>query len=710
MDCGPACLKMIAARYDKHFSLQYLRNLCEISFQGVSAAGIEMAATQLGFKTLTARMPFEILIKKAPLPCIAHWDKRHFVVVWKSDNRHIYVGDPALKRNVKYTHEAFQKNWLTNEASGGVILLEPTADLFKTPDNEVPPISLLSLLSHLRNRRKSLIKIMLTLITASLFSLAIPLLTQSVVDKGIHGKNTGLLVMICLGQLSLFAGRILTEFFRTRVLFRLGMNISLDILSSFLQKLMRISPSFFDRRHDGDNLQRIHDNQRIEEFLTKHTVASLFSAVSVLIYGVMLCYYDSRIFILFLIASCIGITWNYSFEEKRRKLDLRTFRLLAANQQMQVELFAAMQEIRLTGSEKEKERAWRTLQEEMYTVKLEQLRLDQYIQGVSLFINESRNILITLFTALLVIHSSLTMGGMLAIAYICGVLSVPMNQLADYVRVCQDTLFSLRRIAEVWHESDEDNPQQELLKAPGDIIVENLHFRYNNNSPEVLKDISLTIPAGKVTAIVGVSGSGKTTLIKLLLKFYSPRSGDINVAGQKLDQLNAKDWRAHCGVVMQDSYIFSDTIAGNIWVGSRIKDLHRLEQAARLANLHSFVKTLPFGYNTPVGKEGAGLSEGQKQRLLIARMIYKQPSFIFLDEATNSLDADNERIIIENLNEFFQGRTVIVVAHRLSTVRHADQIIVLDKGNIAEQGPHETLIMQKGVYYRLVKNQLELGK
>lgn len=715
MDCGPTCLKMVARSYGKRFSLQYLRDLCEISYQGVSASGIENAAKKLGFKTLIAELPFDKL-SKVPLPCIAHWDKSHFVVIWKMDGKHVYVGDPSHQRTIKYECDTFLDHWAleSHSESGRVILLEATPDLALIENNEEPPARLLSLLRNIKTQRAAVFKVFLTLLIASLLTLAIPLLTQAIVDKGISKKNISILGLICIGQILLFVGRTATDFIRSRILFRLGMHISLDILSAFLTKLTNLRLSFFDKRHSGDNLQRIYDNQRVEEFLTKHSVGAVLSAISLFVYGSLLSYYNWKIFIFFAAVSLIGILWNNSFEEKRRSLDQRTFNLLASNQRLQIEIFEAMQEIKLTGSEQEKNQIWRQLQEETYDVKLENLKMDQYIQGVGLFINESKNIITTYFAALMVIEGHLTLGGMLAITYIYGALNGPINQLTEFMRAGQMTRFSLQRINEVQHEPEEDVNSKKVLPADlqinGHITLDHVSFRYGASAPEVLKNISLQLPAGKVTAIVGMSGSGKTTLIKLLLKFYSVNTGTITVAGQDLHSLNAQAWRKHCGVVLQDSFIFSDTIAGNIWIGAAEKDMKKVVKASLIANLDGFINTLPFGYDTPIGTDGVGLSEGQKQRLLIARLVYRNPDFIFLDEATNSLDANNEKMIIENLNVFFQKRTVIVVAHRLSTVKNADNIVVLQDGCIVEQGTHQELSMLKGAYYNLVKNQLELGK
>lgn len=717
MDCGPTCLKMVSAHYGKNFSIQFLREICDINYHGVSVAGIENAAKAIGLKTIAAQLPFDALINKAPLPCILHWNRKHFVVLFKASKKFLWVADPAMQKVIRYRHQTFLSHWGDDSMGGqGVALfLEPTADFDKIVSNETPTIPLISLFEHVRNYKGSIAKIVASLVLGSSFSLLIPLLTQAIVDKGINGKNPGLLALICLGQLLLFLGKLGADFIRSRLLFKLGMKVSLGLVTDFLSKLMKLRFSFFDTRTAGDNIQRLSDNQRIEDFLTNHSINALLSSTSILIYGGVLCYYNWKIFLFYITGSLIGIIWNYSFKERRRIFDQRKFQLFSANQQMQMEMFSAMKEIRLTGSEVEKNERWTKLQEELYSMKKDNLKLDQYIQGVSLFINESKNIITTYFAATLVLNGHLTLGAMLAITYIYGALNGPIIQLADFIRASQDTRFSLQRIAEVQFEPDEDQNNHSELRdqeiTDASIELTNLNFRYGgSSSPFVLNDVSLVIPPGKVTAIVGMSGSGKTTLVKLLLKFYSPTSGEITVGGKNLNDMNACSWRKHCGVVMQESHIFSDTIAGNIWIGSDRKDTDDLIHAAKLANFHAFVLTLPFGYDTIVGKDGIGLSEGQKQRLLIARLIYRQPKFILMDEATNSLDANNERLITDNLKTFFTGRTVVIVAHRLSTVSHADQIVVLDNGNLIERGSHRDLTMKKGAYYNLVKNQLELGK
>jgi ATP-binding cassette subfamily B protein len=714
MDCGPVCLKMIAAYHGKNLSMQYLRKLCRIGKQGTTMLDLIEATEHMGFKTFAAELPLDKL-SNVPLPCILHWQKEHYVVLYEVDDKHVYLADPALNSKIKLNTEDFLDGWTINKEkkTGRVLLLQPDEafkDLKEIPEHKT---SLWSLLPYLKMHRKAWLPIVISLLLASGFSLVIPLLTQMVVDKGINAKNTNLLLLICLGQLMLFSGRMLMDFMRARILFRIGAKTSIIMLKDFLAKLMKLPFSFFDNRQAGDNMQRVNDNQRIEEFLTNFLINFILSAITLLVLGGVLFYYNWQIFLLFIIGAVTSIIWSNSFQQKRKIIDQKKFKVLSANQQLLLEIFYAMQEIKLTGSEEDKKELWESLQDQSFDLKLEALQLDQRMQGVGSFINEIKNVLITYAAAMLVINDQITLGGMLAVTYVCGQLNAPVNQLVEFSRVSQNTRFSLMRMDEVQQEEEEDLEVKEKVEnaGPVDLMLNKVSFQYGSrHTPFVLKDIDLHIPAGKVTAIVGMSGSGKTTLIKLLLKFYALTAGNISLGKQNIAQLTARSWRKHCGVVMQDGYVFMDSIANNIFAGALVKDFNRLYEAAKMANMHDFFSSMPFGYDTVVGRDGYGLSEGQKQRLLIARMIYRNPDYIFLDEATNALDAQNERSIVNNLNTFFKGKTVLIVAHRLSTVKHADQIVVLHQGQIQECGTHETLLLNKGSYYNLIKNQLELGK
>lgn len=715
MDCGPVCLKIITAYYGKTFPLSHFRKLCSIGKQGTTMANMIVASKALGFKTLAAELPYPQLLNKVTLPCILHWEKEHYVVLYRISDKYAWLSDPAMSGKLKIKIKDFLHSWQIAEGSdiGRVLLLESTPAFEDQQSIAEQPASLWSLLPYLKLHRKSLVPIGLSLVLASVFSLIIPLLTQLIVDKGINGKNTNLLFLICIGQLMLFSGRMLMDFLRARLLFRLGARTSIILLKEFLAKLMQLPFSFFDNRQAGDNMQRVNDNQRVEEFLTNSLISFILSLITLVVMGGVLCHYNWQIFLIFLSGATMSVLWSNSFKQKRKLIDQKKFKVLSANQQLLLEIFYAMQEIKLTGSENEKQQLWEGLQDRSYGLKLEALQLDQLMQGIGYFINEVKNVFITYAAAMLVINGQVTLGGMLTITYICGQLNTPITQLLEFARVSQNTKFSLQRMAEVHQEIPEDFglTDQSIPSGPQDILLEQVSFQYGNpQAPFVLKNLDLLIPAGKVTAIVGMSGSGKTTLIKLLLKFYQASKGSISVGNRTIDQLHAKAWRATCGVVMQDGYIFMDTIANNIYAGSMVKNEKRLHEVAKMANMHDFFSAMPFGYQTVVGKDGYGLSEGQKQRLLIARLIYRNPAYVFLDEATNALDAHNELSIVNNLNEFFTGKTVLIVAHRLSTVKNADQIVVLNQGELVEKGTHEELIHRKGSYYHLIKNQLELSK
>lgn len=715
MDCGPTCLKMVAEYYGKKYPLQYFRRLCSLTRQGTTMASLTQAAEQIGFKTLAAEVPHDQLMQKMPLPCILHWEKGHYVVLYHTTSRFAYIADPAFDGKVRLNRHDFLKAWEIEEGSskGRVLLLEPTTAFHNAPEMGDQTISLWSLIRYLKAHRNTLLPVAFSLLLASGFSLIIPLLTQLVVDKGINARNTNLLLLICIGQLMLFSGRTLMDFLRARWLFKIGAKTSIIMLKDFLARLMRLPFSFFDNRQAGDNMQRVTDNQRIEDFLTNSLIGFVMSLITLVVLGGVLLYYNWQIFSIFLSGAMLSVVWSNSFKQKRKIIDQKKFKVLSANQQLLLEIFYAMQEIKLTGSEEEKKQLWEGLQDQSYGLKLESLQLDQLMQGMGSFINEIKNVLITYAAAMLVIHEHITLGGMLAITYICGQLNAPIGQIIDFIRVSQNTRFILQRMEEVHQEPEEDFEIAEtpLTNEPAEIKLNQVSFQYGSKKmPFVLKNVNLIIPAGKVTAIVGMSGSGKTTLIKLLLKFYQTSKGVITIGNQSIEGLHARQWRRQCGVVMQDGYIFMDTIANNIYVGSVDKDQDRLYKAAQMANMHDFFMAMPFGYNTVVGKDGYGLSEGQKQRLLIARLIYRNPAYIFLDEATNSLDANNELAIVNNLNQFFKSKTVLIVAHRLSTVKNADQIVVLNNGELVEIGNHESLVSAKGNYYNLIKNQLELGK
>ena len=715
MDCGPSCLRMISAFYGRTYSLQKLRELSHISREGVSLLGISDASESIGFRTIGARITIEQLLE-APKPCVIHWDQDHFVVVYKYRRGKVYVADPAFGL-VEYPEVEFKKHWLATvrqgELKGICLLFEPTPKFFEQEGEKVNRSNFRFLLKYLKPHRKLVFQLILGFLVGSLIQLIFPFLTQSIVDVGINTQDIKFIYLILAAQMMLFISRMTVDFIRSWILLHISTRINISIISDFLIKLMKMPIGFFDTKMIGDLLQRIGDHNRIERFLTSQSLSVIFSVFNIVIFSIVLVIYNLGIFFVFIFGSVLYIGWIFLFLRKRRELDYRRFAQLSDNQSKLIQLINGMQEIKLNNYERQKRWEWERIQARLFKVNIKSLSLQQYQQAGSVFINETKNIVITVLAATSVVHGNMTLGMMLAVQYIIGQMNSPLDQMIEFMQVSQDAKISLERLAEIHGSKDEEQYQEgklTILPLSADIRITDLVFQYEGpHSPKVLNSINLVIPQGKVTAIVGTSGSGKTTLVKLILGFYPPVSGSIRIGDAELSAYEQHWWRAKCGAVMQDGFIFSDTIANNISVGDEEPDKDRLGYAVRMANIQEFVETLPLNYNTKIGPEGVGLSQGQKQRILIARAIYKNPEYIFFDEATNSLDANNEKVILENLDEFFNGKTVVVVAHRLSTVRNAHQIVVIEKGNIIEIGTHEELTIRKGAYYQLVKNQLELG-
>lgn len=752
MDCGPTCLKMVAKYYRKTISLQLLRDRTQIGKDGVNLLGISEAAESIGFRTHAAKLDFQTLISNAQLPVILHWGQMHFVVLYKIRKNVLYIADPA-KGLISLHADEFKKFWISNHHGSGegvALLLEPTPAFHQSVEEEQPSTLLRfqNIFRYILPYKKLLLQLLAGLAVGSLLQLILPFLTQSIVDRGINSGDLQFIYLVLLAQIALLAGRTLVEFIRGWILLYISSRINLSILIDFLVKLMKLPVGYFDSKHTGDILQRMNDHRRIETFLTDSSLNILFSIFNLVIFSIVLAIFHSALFIVFLITSILYTAWIIFFLNKRKELDYRKFALAAREQSASIQLIQGIQEIKLNGAEHSMRWAWERLQVRLFGLQAKTLSLNQWQQGGAILINEGKNILITFLAAKAVIDGQLTLGAMLAVQYIIGQLNSPIERMIDFIQSFQNARISMARLNEIHSLPDEEPEEKQLqtslppafqrqitgglapslpfqqvysttfiparqvpeTKDDSAIILNNISFTYSGagNSP-VLRDISLNIPVGKTTAIVGASGSGKTTLLKLLLKFYDPQQGEIRLQNISLANISHRTWRQHCGVVMQDSYIFSDTIARNIAVGHERINPHRLADAARVANIDTFIEGLPLGYQSRIGMEGIGLSAGQKQRILIARAVYRDPAFIFLDEATNSLDANNESAIVHNLQSFFRNKTVIVVAHRLSTVRDADQIIVLDKGMVKERGRHDELINLRGQYYMLVKNQLELG-
>ncbi len=721
-DCGPTCIKIIAKYYGKVLNTPSLRALSETTREGSSLLGLSEAVEQIGFRSLGVKLSLNKL-DEVPLPCIIHWNKIHYVVLYdiktsRKGKVTVYISDPAHGL-ITYTKEEFLKAWIGNNADenteeGVALLIEPTPKFYNDNlDEEDQKFGFGFISKYIIKYKAFIYQLVLGLLAGSLLQLITPFLTQSIVDVGIKNQDLNFVYLVLIAMLSLFIGRTLIDVLRSWILLHLSTRINISLISDFFIKLMNLPISYFDVKMTGDLLQRINDHKRIEQILTMSSLNVLFSMVNLVVFSIVLIYYSLPIFGIFAIGSTFYFAWVLIFFKKRKKLDYKRFSQISEEQSKVIELVNGMQEIKLHNAEKRKRWNWEFVQAKLFRISIENLALEQYQSVGSAFINELKNILITVFSAKLVIDGDITLGMMLAITAIVGQLNAPIAQLINFLRELQDAQISLERLGEIHNKEDEEHADDEKIRDIAEnsgFEIKNLSFRYVGSDKPVLEDLNLSIPPNKITAVVGVSGSGKTTLMKLLLKFYEPGSGQIFVGAHDLKNISQKFWRDQFGVVMQEGYIFNDTIANNIAVGEDYVDKKKLAHAIDVANIKEFIESLPLAYNTKIGMEGVGLSTGQKQRLFIARAVYKNPRYLFFDEATSALDANNEKVIMEKLDTFFKNKTVMVIAHRLSTVKNAHQIVVLDKGKIVEVGNHEALIAKKGNYYNLVKNQLELGK
>ena len=724
MDCGPACLKMIAKYYGKDYSIQYLRERSYITRMGVTMLGISEAAESIGFHTNGVKITFDQLAHETPLPCILHWNQNHFVVCYgirkkKNGDYTIRISDPARG---KYTMDkkAFFKCWAStkknDEDTGVALLLAPTPEFYEQQaDKETKePRGISYYFRYLLPYKSQLFQLIVGLLLGSVLQLIFPFLTQAMVDQGIGNANLSLITLILIAQLVLFITQLGVSFLQNWITLHMNSRISISLISDFLTKLMKLPIRFFDSKNVGDIMQRIGDNSRIRSFLTGTTLTTLFSFFNFFIFAGIMAYYNLTILLIFLSGNALYVTWIVLFMRYRRKLDYARFAQASAEQSNMVQIVTGMQEIKLQNCEKQQRWKWERIQVKLFKISMKGLALGQYQQLGSVFFSQTTSLLISFIAAKSVVEGNITLGMMMSISYIIGQLSAPISQVISFLQSAQDAKISLERLNEIQNKEDEKQDVAEKiseLPENKNIILSNVFFTYDGADRNyVLDDVSLTIPHNRITAIVGASGSGKTTLVKLLLGFYPPNKGKIKVGNISLEDINPYLWRASTGAVMQDGFIFSDTIAANIAVEEDTIDKARLARAANTANIMDFVQSLPLKFNTKIGMEGNGVSQGQRQRILIARAVYKNPDFLFFDEATNSLDANNEKQILDNLNTFYRGKTVVVVAHRLSTVQQADNIVVMDKGRIIEQGTHEELTALKGAYYTLVKNQLELGK
>lgn len=717
MQCGIACLAMICKHYGKEFSIEALSRYCFATTEGVSLLGISEAAGKLGLHSVCGRVSME-QIEQAPLPCILHWNQNHFVVLYKQKRgKKFYIADPG-KGLISYSRKEFMEYWVSTQSQGeekGIAMfIQPTPAFYEQEgEPQKDKRSFRFLFGYVKQYRRYFGQILLGALVGCLLQLVFPFLTQAIVDVGIKQQNLNIIYLILLGQLMLTVSRTTVDFIRRWILLHIGVRINISLVSDFFIKLLKLPMAFFEVKLMGDLLERMNDHNRVEKFLTNQVLNIAFSMLGFLVFGGVLFSYNLSIFCIFLVGSVAYGAWIAFFLKKRKTLDYLLFERQAANHNKTYQFITAMQEIKLQNCEQRRRWEWEDVQADLFDVSMKQLRLQQMQEAGSVFINEVKNILITILAATAVIRGEMTLGMMLAVQYIIGQLNAPVEQLMNFLYSLQDVKISLERINEI-HEMENEESHAEALMGFADkdrsLYFRKVDFKYDPHHPrKTLDGVDCVIPEGKVTAIVGTSGSGKTTMIKLLLGYYKVLDGNITIGNTDLQQYNLKWWRRHCGVVMQDGVIFSESIARNIAVDDGEIDSERLQLAARIACIEDYILSLPLQYNTLIGQDGVGLSQGQKQRILIARAVYKNPDYIFLDEATNALDANNERAIVENLMEFYRGKTVVVVAHRLSTVKHADQLLVVEKGRIVETGTHEDLICRQGAYYHLVKNQLELG-
>lgn len=715
MDCGATCLRMVARYFGRYYSLEYLRELTYMGKQGVSLLGISDAAEHIGIQSLAVKTTFDRLSRDIPMPCIAHWRQDHFVVVYKANQKYVWVADPAAGK-FKLTKEEFLENWLSDQEEGeelGVLLLmETTPEFFERDGDKIDKSGFKYVFSYFRKFKGLIFQLLIGLVLGSILQVIAPFFIKAIVDIGIGNIDLTFIWLIVIAQLVLFITNGAVELFRSWIFLHVGVRVNISLISDFLIKLTRLPLRFFDSKMTGDLMQRITDHERVQRFLTSTTLESIFSFFTFLVFSLILFSWNTEVFFLFLIGTMANLAWIFFFQKRRRELDYKRFDQSAENQGNLIEMISGMQEIKLHNAERQKRWAWERIQAKLFRTSMSALRIEQLQRSGASFINETKNIFIIFIVAKAVLDGVMTLGMLVAIQYIIGQLNAPLNRFIEFIRSLQDAKISLERMNEIHSKEDEENIEDKITLLPefGGLSMEKVFFQYSGpNSPVILKGVNLRIPKGKTTAIVGTSGSGKTTILKLLLNFYSPTEGTIRLGDVNLKNLHNRLWRSKCGVVRQDGYIFNDSIAKNIALGDEIVNKQKLLNAVKVANIQNFIESLPLGYNTKIGREGLGLSQGQRQRMLIARAVYKDPDYIFFDEATTALDSYNEMVIMENLEDFFRGKTVVIVAHRLSTVMNADNIIVIESGEIVEQGTHEELTYVRGAYFQLVRNQLELG-
>lgn len=716
MDCGPSCIAMVTSHYGKTLSLEYLRRESQLTREGISLLSVEYTCRKIGFETACGQFTIDYLLENFKSPLILHWNSNHFVVlnkiIRKKNHYYFQIYDPSYGK-IKLNKQSFEKAWFKEENSGFGVFLEPTDAFFENNDHIANKISLRKLISYAKPYKGLFIKITFLMLLGNLISLVFPFLTKTLFDEGVEKGNVNYITYVLGAQLVLFMTMTVLEIIRNRFLLFLGSKISITIVMEFLSKLFTLPISFFESRMQGDLHQRISDNDRIQQFLTNQSISTLFSIVTLLVYLVVLPFFSVPILLIYTTLSLLAIFWSRFWLIRQRRLDYILFNVGSRNYDSLGEIISGISEMKLNNFEDYKKNNWKKIQEELVDVRLKSMKMEQ-AQSVGFeFINQVKNIFVVFYAANLVTQNVISIGSLLSISYIIGVMNAPIHSIIEFSRSLQEARLSYSRLSEIQgYDSEENDSQLELeinSHLTGGIEFSNFSFKYRGiDSPFVLNNLNFSIPFGKTTAIVGTSGSGKTTLIKILLKYYNEYEGTIKINDVELKKISAKSIRSKSGIVMQDGYIFSETLYRNIVMGSE-DDMDRFYKSLEISNLTDFVDNLPLQEKTRLGKSGVGISGGQQQRILIARAVYKNADFFFLDEATSSLDSENERIIYNNLSHHFENKTVVIVAHRLSTVKNADQIIVLEKGEIVEIGTHQSLVAERGAYYSLVENQLELG-
>lgn len=714
-DCGPTCLRMVAKFYGKDLSREYLRERAGITRIGVTLGGIADAAENIEMRTLGMRVSLDKLVKEIPLPCIVPWEQNHFIVIYKATKTKIYVADPA-KKLIQYTHTEFTKKWTgLNDNTGFVLVLEPSTKFYNLKSEKRNNEGLFFLFPYLTPYKKIIYQLFIGLVLGTVIQFTLPFLIQSIVDVGVFNQNINFIYLILTAQLVLFVTQTSLQIFREWLVLHVTSRLNIKMVSDFLYKILNLPVSFFETRSTGEHLQRVSDHRRIQNFVSTSSFNMVYSLILFIVFNFILGFYNFSIFVVFILGALAYVFWALFFLKRREIIDYKRFDEMAQSQSALVQIIDGVHEIKVNNSQRKNRWKWEQIQAKLFKTSISSLSLVQYQTIGSGFINELKNILITFLSATAVIKGEITLGMMLSIQYIVGQLNVPLNDFIRFVQVWQDAKLSIERLLQIHNKEDEDNPNDKKgkkLPENKDIVISNLSFRYGGNTtPFILKNINCTFKEGKITAIVGASGSGKTTLLRLLLKFLDPTKGSIKIGGSNLSNIDNNFWRMNCGAVLQETFIFDDSILGNISESEQSEkiNIEKFKKAAYISNVNEFVEKLPNKFNTLIGASGLSLSGGQVQRIMIARAVYKNPDFVFFDEATSALDANNEKVIMRNLNSFMKDRTSVVIAHRLSTVKNADNIIVLEEGKIVEQGNHEELTRKKGKYYELVKNQLELG-